>query len=71
MRRVSQAHSEPLGEAKEWAVRESDSKASAFGITRSLFNVTIPVELLEVTVRGRDSVHQLGGIEMILSVPTQ
>ncbi len=37
--------------------------------TRSLSGVEIAPELSEVTIRGRDSVHEYGGIEMVVQVP--
>ncbi len=39
--------------------------------TRSISGVVLASELKEVTIRGRDSVHELGGIEMVLSVPPE
>lgn len=37
--------------------------------TRSLSGVKIGPQLSEVTIRGRDSVHEYGGIEMVVQVP--
>ena len=39
--------------------------------TRSISGVVLEPGLKEVTVRGHDSVHGLGGTEMVLSVPSE
>ncbi|MEL6297237.1 MAG: hypothetical protein AAFQ45_01575 [Pseudomonadota bacterium] len=39
--------------------------------TRSLGNVRIPDGVTEVTIRGHDSVHGLGGKEMTIKLPTE
>ena len=37
--------------------------------TRSLSGVKIPTEINEVTIRAHDSVHEIGGREMLVKLP--
>jgi hypothetical protein len=39
--------------------------------TRSLSGVTIPDEVVEVTIRARDNVHGYGGAELTVGVPRE
>ena len=68
--------------ANRWEVLSPDGKVLATRVlahphdneqpfTRSLGNVRIPSALVEVVVRAHDSVHEFGGKELVVRLPSR